>query len=155
MFSKKDLADQATRDAFQQLSGKAEMLTRLGRLLLDTALTLDTDTVFRWHQDALGLFNPDLPSRVINNLACCCVGLRALETALGRIGLEWGQVFSISMERCAEYMEQGVLEDLLEGRTIRAFCGNEDGTIWRRRAEESFCAGFSDDPAEMRRGRVH
>jgi hypothetical protein len=54
---------------------------------------------------------------VINNLACCCVGLRVLEAALGRIGLAWEEVFSISMERCTKWMERGAFEYLLEGRT--------------------------------------
>ena len=92
MFSKKDLADQVTREAFKHISGKAEMLTRLGRLLLDTVLTLNSATVFQWFQEALGLFDPELPSRVVNNLACCSAGLRVMEAALNRLGLTCAEV---------------------------------------------------------------
>ena len=117
MFSKKDLKDPGARDAFAHISGKAQTLTRLGRLLLDTALTLNTAAVRQWYDEALGLFNPDMPARVVNNLACCFAGLRVMEAALRRLGLTWSQVYPIPMDACAKWLESGVREYLLDGGT--------------------------------------
>ena len=43
------------------------------------------------------------------------VGLRLMEAMLARLGLAWGQVFSVSMDACVAYMEYGVREYLLDG----------------------------------------
>ncbi len=117
MFSKKDLKESHTREAFNQISREPKILNGIGRLLLDTALTLNTATVTGWHREALGRFNAELPSRVVNNLACCCVGLLVMETALKRLGLAWAEVFPVSTDNCIKYLESGALEYLLEGRT--------------------------------------
>ena len=63
------------------------------------------------------MFNPDLPSRVGNNLACCMVGLRVMETALNRRGLTWSQVYPIPLDACAKWLERGTREYLLDGGT--------------------------------------
>ena len=115
LFSKKDLKEPGVRMAFGNLSCDAELLTRLGRALLDTALTLNKDTVAQWHAEALSLFNPKLPARIRNNLGCCMVGLRVMEALCNRLGMAWSQVFSIGMDACAKYLEYGVTEYLLDG----------------------------------------
>lgn len=115
LFSKKDLKEPSIRLAFGNLSCDAEMLTRMGRGLLDTALTLNVDAVAQWHGEALPLFNARLPARIRNNLACCMVGLRVMEALCNRLGMAWSQVFSISLDACAKYLEYGVTEYLLDG----------------------------------------
>ena len=115
LFSKKDLKEPAARTAFARIAGRPEILAALGRALLDTALTLNTDTVRVWHSSAIGMFRDTLPSRVINNLACCMVGLRLMEAMCVRLGFAWDQVFDIDMDACARYMEFGVREYLLDG----------------------------------------
>ena len=115
LFSKRDLKDISARAAFARLTERHSDLTAMGRALLDTALTLRTDAVVQWHKEALPMFNPALPSRILNNLACCMVGLRLMEAMLARLGLAWGQVFSVGMEACVKYLEYGVREYLLDG----------------------------------------
>ncbi len=115
LFSKRDLKDTAARAAFAQITERHNDLTAMGRALLDTALTLRTNAVAQWHKEALPMFNPALPSRIINNLACCMVGLRLMEAMLARLGLAWGQVFSVGMDSCIKYLEYGVREYLLDG----------------------------------------
>jgi ABC-type dipeptide/oligopeptide/nickel transport system ATPase component len=117
LFSKKDLKEKSSREAFGNISSKTGQLTRMGRLLLETVLILNTETVYGWYQEAWRLFNPDLPSRIINNMACCMAGLRLMETALDCIGLSWDQVYSIPLEMCAKWLEIGVQEYLLDGGT--------------------------------------
>ena len=117
MFSKKDLKEAATREAFNHILRGTETLTKIGRLLLDTALTLNKASIAEWHREAKGLFNPELPSRVVNNLACCMVGLRVMETALNRRGLTWSQVYPIPLDACAKWLERGTREYLLDGGT--------------------------------------
>ena len=117
MFSKRDLKDRAIVNAFGNISVKRETLTKLGRLLLETALTLNTETVKEWHKEATGLFNTELPARVINNLACCMVGLRVLETALKRKNLTWTEVFPINTGECIRWLQTGAQEFLFDGRT--------------------------------------
>lgn len=115
LFSKRDLKDTQMRASFQRISSLQDGLVRLGRGLLDTALTLSTGAVRQWHNEALALFNPALPSRVVNNLACCMVGIRLLEALCARLSLAWGQVFPIGVDACVKYMEYGVREYLLDG----------------------------------------
>ena len=117
MFSKVDLTDPVSMEAFRQITKEKQTLTKTGRLLLNTALTLSTETVTSWHTEAVSLFNEKFPTRVINNLACCFVGLRVLEAALQRISLTWRDVFPFSLETCAECLEKGAFEYLLDGRT--------------------------------------
>lgn len=115
LFSKRDLKDASARAAFARITERHSDLTAMGRALLDTALTLRTDAVVQWHKEALPMFNTALPSRILNNLACCMVGLRLMEAMLARLGLAWGQVFSVGMDACVSYMEYGVREYLLDG----------------------------------------
>ncbi|MBQ3158025.1 MAG: DNA primase, partial [Clostridia bacterium] len=115
LFSKRDLKDASARAAFARITERHSDLTAMGRALLDTALTLRTDAVVQWHKEALPMFNAALPSRILNNLACCMVGLRLMEAMLARLGLAWGQVFSVGMDACVSYMEYGVREYLLDG----------------------------------------
>lgn len=115
LFSKKDLKEPSIRLAFGNLSCDAESLTCLGRGLLDTALTLNVDTVAQWHSEAMPVFNAKLPARIRNNLACCMVGLRVMEALCNRLGMAWSQVFSIGLDACAKYLEYGVTEYLLDG----------------------------------------
>jgi len=148
MFSKKDLKDQGARDAFAHISGKAEILTRLGRLLLDTALTLNTATVRQWYAEALGLFNPEMPARVVNNLACCFAGLRVMEAALLRLGLTWSQVYPIPMDSCAKWLENGATEYLLDG-------GTSNRTVVEQTLEIMDRMGLTDEECKfLEQGRV-
>ena len=115
LFSKRDLKDAAARQAFGRLSAMQSALTEMGRALLDTALTLDTATARQWFDEALPLFSGKLPSRVVNNLACCMAGLRLTEAMCSRLGFSWGQVFPVGMDACAKHLAYAAREYLLDG----------------------------------------
>lgn len=115
LFSKKDLKETSARASFARITERHDDLLALGRALLDTALTLNERVVAGWHKEALVLFNPALPSRVLNNLGCCMVGLRLVEETCARLGMAWGQVFNIGLDACFTYLEYGVREYLLDG----------------------------------------
>ncbi|HIT69964.1 MAG TPA: DNA primase [Candidatus Aphodomonas merdavium] len=115
LFSKKDLKNPASRLAIGKLSMNKDTLTALGRGLLDTVLTVNTATVKQWFEESASMFRTTLPSRVVNNLTCCMTGLKLLEALCNRLGLAWGQVFSISMDACAKYLDYGVTHYLLDG----------------------------------------
>lgn len=142
LFSKRDLKAPAARAAFGKLSMRKDDLAAFGRALLDTALTLSTDAVRQWYDDALPMFAEALPSRIQNNLACCMAGLRLLEALCARLGLSWGQVFSISMAACGRHMEYAVREYLLDG-------GDSNKTVVEQAMEIIDRMGLSCDECRL------
>ena len=138
LFSKRDLKEPSARAAFARITERHSDLTAMGRALLDTALTLRTDAVVQWHREALPMFNAALPSRILNNLACCMVGLRLMEAMLARLGLAWGQVFSVGIDACVKYLEYGVREYLLDG-------GNSNKSIVEQTMEVIDRMGLTTD----------
>ena len=117
LFSKKDLKSAEHRKAFQTLSASTSLLGSLGRSLLETALHTPPKEAYGWHQEGLGRFTKELPSRVVNNLACCYAGLCLLEKLCGEFGFSWEAVFPYDREACRKYLEHGVKEYLLDGST--------------------------------------
>ncbi|HML45696.1 MAG TPA: DNA primase, partial [Clostridia bacterium] len=149
LFSKRDLKEAKCRASFQRLAAMQSDLPRLGRALLETALTLSTETVRQWHDEALALFNPALPSRVVNNLSCCMVGVRLLEALCARLGFAWGQVFPVGVEACVKHMEYAVREYLLDGGDANKSIIEQTLEVMdRMTVSEEHCA-FSKDGKEV------
>lgn len=142
LFSKRDLKDQTARAAFARLSSCRDDLAALGRLLLDTVLTVKTAAVKQWFDESISMFGGSLPSRVVNNLSGCMAGLRLLEAACNRLGLAWSQVFSISLDGCAKYMEYAAREYLLDG-------GNSNKSIVETTLEVIDRMGLTADECRM------
>lgn len=88
------------------------------------------------------MFGGSLPSRVVNNLSGCMAGLRLLEAACNRLGLAWSQVFSISLDGCAKYMEYAAREYLLDG-------GNSNKSIVETTLEVIDRMGLTADECRM------
>lgn len=142
LFSKRDLKNVASRVAFGRLSDRRDDLTALGRALLDTALTLSRAAVKQWHNEALPLFKATLPSRILNNLACCMVGLRLLEALCARLGFSWNQVFTIDLDACVKYMEYAVQDYLLDG-------GESNKSVVEQTLEVIDRMGLSDEECRI------
>lgn len=117
LFSKKDLKSTECRVAFHRLLAKEEMLGDFGRGLLDTALRTKPSEVRAWYDEAIGVFSNEMPSRVVNNLACCNAGLRLLDKLCLSYGLVWTDVFPYNRDACRKYLEYAVQEYLLDGGT--------------------------------------
>lgn len=117
LFSKKDLKAAEYRKAFQRLSASSALLGSLGRSLLSVALKTKPTDVFAWHEEGLGCFAKELPSRVVNNLACLYAGLQLLEKLCVELGLSWQEVFPYNREACRKYIEYAAREYLLDGGT--------------------------------------
>ena len=117
LFSKKDLRPVEYRAAFQWLCSNTDMLSGLGRSLLNVALETKAADVYGWCKESLGLFAKELPSRVVNNLACMMAGLRLVERLCRRLELTWHEVFPFSLEACGRYIEYAAKEYLLDGGT--------------------------------------
>lgn len=117
LFSKKDLKAVECRAAFRDLCSNDDLLGGLGHSLLSIALKTKPAECYAWYEDALGSFNKELPSRIVNNLACMAAGLRLLEKLCGALGLTWHEVFPYNMEPCAKYIEYAAKEYLLDGGT--------------------------------------
>jgi hypothetical protein len=117
LFSKKDLKTVEYRMAFGWLCANAELLGGLGRSLLNMALGTKTADAYGWYEDSLGTFAKELPSRVVNNLACLMAGLRLLEKLCRDLGLTWREVFPYSLDACSKYIEYAAKEYLLDGGT--------------------------------------
>ena len=139
---KRDLKDASARAAFAQISNCRDDLMALGRLLLDTVLTVKTAAVKEWFDESVAMFSGNLPSRVVNNLSGCMAGLRLLEAACNRLGLAWSQVFSISLDGCAKYMEYAAREYLLDG-------GNSNKSIVETTLEVIDRMGLTADECRM------
>ncbi|MEA4900569.1 DNA primase [Desulfitobacterium sp.] len=117
LFSKKDLKAVECRAAFRDLCSSDDLLGSLGHSLLSIALKTKPAECYAWYEDALGSFNKELPSRIVNNLACMVAGLRLLEKLCGALGLTWHEVFPYNMESCTRYIEYAAKEYLLDGGT--------------------------------------
>ena len=117
LFSKKDLKNLDYRRNFHKLAASSRLLGCLGRSLLETALQTVPDDVLAWHREGVTSFVKELPSRVLNNLACCHAGLCLLEKLCGEFGYSWQEVFSYSREACVKYLEYAAREYLLDGST--------------------------------------
>ncbi|MGI6497269.1 MAG: DNA-binding protein [Oscillospiraceae bacterium] len=117
LFSKKDLRPVEYRAAFGWLCSNTDMLGGLGRSLLNTALETKTADVYGWYEESLGAFAKELPSRVVNNLACMMAGLRLLERLCRGLDLTWHEVFPFSLDACGRYIEYAAKEYLLDGGT--------------------------------------
>lgn len=149
LFSKRDLKDAAARQAFGRLSAMQGALTETGRALLDTALTLNTATARQWFDEALPLFNGKLPSRVVNNLACCMAGLRLAEAMCNRLGFSWGQVFPVGLDACAKHLEYAAREYLLDGgESNKSVVEQTLEVMDRMTVSPEYCA-FSKDGKEV------
>jgi len=118
LFSRKDLKDEARRDCFGRLCAAPERLAGLGRALLEAALRTDAAEVKLWYDEACGLFDKALPSRIVNNLACCAAGLRLLEKLCVLQGLSWDSVFGLSLRSCVLYLGFAAKEYLLDGSAV-------------------------------------
>jgi hypothetical protein len=118
LFSRKDLKSSEYRRAFMQLCEMPDALGGFGRGLLDMALRTKTKEAVAWHTAAKELFGEELPSRIVNNLACCIAGLRLTEHLCASRKLEWSQVFDIDLEACARYLNYAAREYLLDGSAV-------------------------------------
>jgi len=118
LFSRKDLKDEARRDCFSRLCAAPERLAGLGRALLEAALRTDAAEVRQWYTEACGQFDKSLPSRIVNNLACCAAGLRLLEKLCVLQGLSWDSVFGLSLRSCVLYLGFAAKEYLLDGSAV-------------------------------------
>lgn len=117
--SKREMAEtlDVTKRILQRLMNEPEKLKRgsesLGKVLCYFAIHyIPLDDVLA---EYIPMFGGNLPSRVVNNLSCCMAGLRLMEAACNRLGWAWSQVFSISLDGCAKYMEYAAREYLLDG----------------------------------------
>lgn len=88
---------------------------RFCRMLNDRGLR--AAEVAKWHKEGVGKFSKELPSRVVNNLACCFAGLKLIESLCARAGLSFSDVFPFGFDACIRYLEHGAKEYLLDGGT--------------------------------------
>ena len=114
LYSKKDHKNLTTTRTFNALSKKEDAVKDLGRTLLLTALGVNTADVKGWYNAVEPTFSKDMPSRVINNMACCVVGLRLIERMLSERDVTWDDVFPYTMDQCARYIEEAEREYLLD-----------------------------------------
>jgi hypothetical protein len=115
LFSKKDLKSKEHRYAFGKICARGDLLRSLGRSLLDTALASGEREIKNWHEEAAAGFSPELPSRVVNNLACCLAGLLLVEKFALSQGIAWTDVFPFRLDMCHKYLELAAKEYLLDG----------------------------------------
>lgn len=117
LFSKKDLKSTNHRAAFNRILCGEQELNDLGRTLLNTALAVCPADVAKWYEEGRTKFHPDLPSRIVSNLACCYAGLKLLEAVCAEYGLSWDAVFPYKLDPCAKYLEFAARDYLLDGGT--------------------------------------
>ena len=115
LFSKRDLQNAIYRMAFNLLSSQEDSLSRFGRTLLEKALGTSPDAARSWWQEGMERINPELPSRIVNNLACCYAGLRFLESVCEGFSLSFADVFTIDVSSCIAHLESAAKNYLLDG----------------------------------------
>lgn len=150
LFSKKDVKNPDYRFAFNRLCMNADALGDFGRSLLMTALATESSEVAKWHREGMEKFNKDLPSRVVNNLACCWCGLKLLEKLCASFRLSWDDVFSVRMDPCANYLEFGAHEYLLDGGVNNKSIVEQSFEVMSRMGlRKGIDYDFSDDGATL------
>ena len=107
LFSKKDLQDSKHSEAFTMLRSQGDTLSSLGRTLLQKALEISPDIVRSWWEEGMARINTKLPSRIVNNLACCYAGLKLLENVCMDFSLSFGEVFPIEVCSCITHLDKG------------------------------------------------
>ncbi|MFX4263105.1 DNA primase [Pelotomaculum propionicicum] len=117
LFSKKDLKPVDCRKAFNLLCANEDLLGCFGRSLLDTVLQTQPAEVHKWYEEGYAGFAKELPSRIVNNLACCYAGLCLVEKLCISLGLTWAEVFPYNRDPCKNYLEFAAQEYLLDGGT--------------------------------------
>ena len=70
-----------------------------------------------WSDEGMSLFTQELPSRIVNNLACGYAGLKLVETMCASYKLSWDEVFPIKLDACVRYLDMSAKDYLLDGRT--------------------------------------
>jgi hypothetical protein len=115
LFSKKDLKHPQRRLSFNRLRSGGDLLRGLGRGLLEAALSTGAGEAGAWHAEASGLFSPEFPARLVDNLAACYCGVRLLEKLCRMLGAQWQEVFPHSMADCQRNLETAAREYLLDG----------------------------------------
>ena len=118
LFSRKDLKGEGCKEAFGKLCANPELLAAFGRGLLEAALRTGASEVKRWYSEATEVFDKNLPSRIVNNLACCAAGLRLVEKLCTLQGLCWDSIFEISLNSSMEYLGLAAREYLLDGSAV-------------------------------------
>ena len=118
LFSRKDLKGEGCRETFGKLCANPDLLAGFGRALLEAALRTDAAEVVGWYKEALGGFDKTLPSRIVNNLACCAAGLRLVEKLCILQGRCWDSVFDIPLDACMQYLSFAAREYLLDGSAV-------------------------------------
>ena len=117
LFSKKDLNNRNFRDGFMYISDHSDWLRELGKTLLMTALSIDADTVLKWHRECIDYFDQNMPERVRSNLRGTYCGLKLLEELCRSLVVSWDDVFPYSFSESVKYIEYGVKDYLLDGGT--------------------------------------
>ncbi len=117
LFSKRDLRPDTHRAAFRKLCVMEDSLSNFGRGLLDVAMRTKVEEVSAWFGAAHTLLGEELPSRIVNNLACCVAGLRLIEKLCAVHELKFEQVFSQDVSMCVNNLRYSVREYLLDGGT--------------------------------------
>ena len=158
LFSRKDLKPEDRRAAFGRLCAAPELLVGFGRALLEVSLRTDASEVAGWYKEAVGGFDKALPSRIVNNLACCAAGLRLLEKLCTLQGLPWNSVYEIPLNSCMEFLSFAAREYLLDGSAVNRGIVEQSLEIMARMGlNEGTDFRLSDDGAQisMRFGRIY
>jgi len=118
LFSRKDLKGEGCRETFGKLCANPDLLAGFGRALLEAALRTDAAEVKQWYTEATEAFDKNLPSRIVNNLACCTAGLRLVEKLCALQGRYWDSIFDIPLDACMQYLGFAAREYLLDGSAV-------------------------------------
>ena len=117
LFSKKDIRKPECRQVFNRICRSETAIRNLGRTLLQVALKTEPEIVKTWYEEGVGKFLPDMDNRIINNLACCYVGLKLAEALCAEYHFAWDDVFPYSFDACVRYMEMAAKDYMLDGGT--------------------------------------
>ena len=115
LFSKKDVRKPEYRQVFNRITRSETAIRKLGRTLLQTSLKTEPALAKAWYDEGVTKFQPDMDSRVINNLACCYAGMKLLETMCTDYHFSWNDVFPFGFDVCVKYMELSAKDYTLDG----------------------------------------
>ena len=122
LFSKKDIDNSIYKSSFLTLKNNKNLLRKLGRSMLATALKTDIKTVEHYHTyitemvlDKISKVLPNTPDRIVGSIINCCMGIVVFNDLLCDLGMDIKAATGYHFEEMEDAIIRAVFENIMDG----------------------------------------
>lgn len=115
-FSKAQIKSCERKESFKLLKGHKELLSQLGRGILQEALSMESDELIYRYRYLEENYAKELPNRVKNNIINCMLGLWIIKDLYENIGLQFEKETGYEIEDLYRAVEINAIEKVLNGK---------------------------------------